>query len=73
MDSLITIFYLEDVLENSADHTYKLKEGDMIAVTVKNSNKTIAQMLKGFFYSITGNNSYQIAASKTTMITANGK
>lgn len=50
-----------------------LKEGDMISVTVKNTNKTIAQMLKNFFYSITGNDSYQIAASQSAMITANGK
>ena len=52
---------------------YVLKEGDMISVTVKNSNKTIGQMLKGFFYSVTGNNSYQIAASSMAMITANGR
>ena len=52
---------------------YILKEGDKISVTVKNTNVTIAQMLKNFFYSITGNDSYQIAASKVEMITANGK
>lgn len=52
---------------------YTLKEGDMISVTVKNSNKTIAQLLKNFFYSITGNDSYQIAASASTLITVNGK
>jgi len=62
---------MESELKSSGK--YKLKEGDMIAVTVKNTNKTIAQMLKNFFYSITGNDSYQIAASQTTMITANGK
>ena len=64
---------VETVLKDSTKgNKYVLKEGDMISVTVKNTNKTIAEMLKSFFYSITGNN-YQIAASASTMITANGK
>ncbi len=62
---------MEKQLETN--NKYVLKEGDKISVTVKNTNVTIAQMLKNFFYSITGNDSYQIAASKTEMITANGK
>ena len=62
---------MEDVLR--VKHKYILKEGDMISVSVKNTNKTIAQMLKGFFYSMTGNDSYQIAAQASAMITANGK
>ena len=62
---------MESELEKS--NKYVLKEGDKISVTVKNTNVTIAQMLKNFFYSITGNDSYQIAASKVEMITVNGK
>ena len=62
---------IEQIIKNSGK--YSLKEGDMISVTVKNTNKTIAQMLKGFFYSITGNDNYQIAASVSTMITVSGK
>lgn len=62
---------IEQILKDSGK--YSLKEGDMISVTVKNTNKTIAQMLKNFFYSITGNDTYQIAASVSTMITVNGK
>ena len=65
---------IEQVLRDSTKgNKYLLKEGDMISVTVKNTNKTIAQMLKNFFYSITGNNGYQIAASATSLITANGR
>ena len=65
---------IEEILGNNAlGNKYKLKEGDMISVTVKNTNTTIAQMLKNFFFSITGNDSYQIAASDSAMITANGK
>ena len=39
-----------------------LKEGDNINVSVKNTNTTIAQMFINVFYSITGNDSYAIAA-----------
>ncbi len=62
---------IEQVLKSSPKFT--LKEGDMISVTVKNTNKTIAQMLKNFFYSVTGNDSYQVAASGLALITVNGK
>ncbi len=50
----------------------KLKEGDMIEVTVKNTNQTIAQLLRNFFYQVTGNDSHQIAAQRTAIITVNG-
>ena len=50
----------------------KLKEGDMVSVTVKNTNQTMAQLLKNFFYQITGNDSYQIAAKKSAIVTVNG-
>lgn len=62
---------MEDVLKSNGK--YLLKEGDMISVTVKNTNKTIAEMLRSFFYSLTGNNTYQIAATQSAMITTNGK
>ncbi len=50
----------------------KLKEGDMVSVTVKNTNQTIAQLLRNFFYQITGNDSYQIAAKHGGVVTVNG-
>lgn len=62
---------MEDKLDSTGK--YILKEGDKISVTVKNTNVTIAQMLKNFFYSITGNDSYQIAASRVEMVTVDGK
>ena len=34
-----------------------LKEGDIITVTAKNTNQTISQMLRNFFYMISGNDS----------------
>lgn len=50
----------------------KLKEGDRVAITVKNTNQTIAQLLRNFFYQLTGDESYQIAASKAAVVTVNG-
>lgn len=50
----------------------KLKEGDRVVVTVKNTNQTIAQLLRNFFYQITGEDSYQIAAKKSAIVTVNG-
>lgn len=50
----------------------KLKEGDRIAVTVNNTNKTIAQLLRNFFYQVTGDDSHQIAAQKSAIVTVNG-
>lgn len=49
-----------------------LKEGDMVAVNVTNTNTTISQMLKNFFYSISGNESYKIAASHAGVVMTNG-
>lgn len=49
-----------------------LKEGDRVAVTVKNTNQTIAQTLKNFFYRLTGNDTYQIYAEHAGIVTVNG-
>lgn len=49
-----------------------LKEGDMFSASVKNTNTTLSQQLKNFFYSVTGNDTYTIAASHAGFVTANG-
>lgn len=59
----------EELTENGR---MKLKEGDMVSVTVKNTNQTIAELLRNFFYQLTGNDSYQIAAKKNAVVTVNG-
>ena len=55
------------------NRVYDLKKGDNVVVTVKNTNKTIAQMLRTFFYKITGQGTYQVAASAASMVVNNGK
>ena len=54
-------------------NSYKLKEGDLVSVSVKNTNQTLSQQLKNFFYSVTGNDTYTIAASHGGIVTATGK
>ena len=52
---------------------YNLKEGDIVSVTVKNTNKTISQILKNFFYQVTGNNTYNIAAQHSGIVNVNAR
>ena len=49
-----------------------LKEGDLITVTARNTNLTISQMLRNFFYTIAGNDSYTIADQHSGAVTVNG-
>lgn len=48
-----------------------LKEGDIICVNAKNTNKTLGQTLKSVFYRIP-DESYQISASDSGMILVDG-
>jgi len=62
---------IEDTLNKNGKMV--LKEGDMITVTVRNTNQTIAQTLRNFFYLIAGNDTYQIAAQHGGVVTVNGQ
>ena len=63
-----------DSLEPSGSQTkvLTLKEGDIFSASVKNTNSTLSQQLKNFFYSVTGNDTYTIAAEHAGIVTANG-
>lgn len=52
--------------------TLALKEGDIFSTSVRNTNSTMSQQLKNFFYSVTGNDTYTIAAEHAGIVTANG-
>lgn len=65
--------YTSQIEETLNSGTYTLKEGDIISVSVKNTNQTLAQQLKNFFYTVTGNDTYTIAASHGGIVTATGK
>ena len=49
----------------------ELKEGDIVSVTVKNTNKTISQLLRNFFYRVSGNDTYQISAQHGGIVMVN--
>lgn len=54
------------------DGVLTMKEGDMFSTSVKNTNITLAQQLKNFFYTVAGNDTYTIAAEHGGYVTANG-
>ena len=54
----------------SATGKYALNEGDIVSVTVKNNNQTIAQMLRGVFYRVSGSDAYAIAAQHSGVVMA---
>ena len=62
---------IEKILSESKD--YYLKEGDIVTVSVNNSNQTISQQLKNFFYKVVGEDTYTIASSHGGMVTATGR
>ena len=62
---------IEEEMESNG--AYYCKEGDIVSVSVKNTNQTISQQLKNYFYTVTGNDTYTIAAEHAGIITANGK
>lgn len=62
-----------DVINNpDNNYLYKLKEGDRITVSVKNTNLTLSQLLRNFFYQVTGNDTYQVAAKHSGIVTITG-
>ena len=62
---------IEDVINSGKN--YNLKEGDIVNVTVRNTNKTLSQTLKNFFYTVTGNDTYTISASSGGMVVSTGE
>ncbi len=68
--SIYTTQIIEEMDANGAKY---MKDGDQIIVKAVNTNNTISQMLKSFFYGITGNNTYSIVGSASAPVTATGK
>ena len=69
-DSLIKI--LEEIQANGGRGVYNMKEGDILSVSVKNTNKTLSQTIRGVFYSMSGGDVYSIAAQHSGVVTATG-
>lgn len=50
-----------------------LKEGDIFSTSVVNNNQTVAEVLKNFFYRVTGNSAYTITAEHAGIVMVNGQ
>ena len=50
-----------------------MKEGDIVSVKVKNTNTTIAQLLRNVFYRTSDSDTYQIAGQHSGIVTVNGR
>ncbi|MCX4303605.1 MAG: hypothetical protein K1W33_03470 [Clostridia bacterium] len=70
--SVYTAQIMEVLTADNGTSTYNMSEGDIISVSVKNTNKTMAQTIRGAFYSISGNDTYQISAQHSGIVTATG-
>lgn len=69
--SIYTTQIMEDL--EKEEHTEFMKQGDILTVTASNTNNTISQMLKNFFYSLSGNDTYSIVGKDSGVVTVNGK
>ena len=67
------IFTSQIVDEIEKSGVYRMKEGDILSVSVKNTNKTMSQSLRSIFYSISGGDNYSISAQHSGVVTATTK
>ena len=65
-DNVYYTMYTTQVLESLP---LQLKEGDIISVTVKNTNNTIATQLRNFMFNVTGYESKAITAQSSGIVT----
>lgn len=72
-ENLYYNFYTTQVEDELFDKgRITLKEGDIVTITAKNTNQTISQLLRNFFYMVSGNDSYQIAGKHSDVVSVNG-
>ena len=71
--SYYTTYTSQILTELDSNEEYKFKEGDIFLVRARSTNLTISQQLQNFFYRVTGNNTYAVAAEHSGIVTASGK
>lgn len=71
--SVYTTQILDVMTKKDNGYKYSMKEGDIFSCTIKNTNTTISQTLRSMFYSISSNNSYQVGAQHSGIVTATDK
>lgn len=67
-----SVYTSQIVEELKGNGVYTMKEGDIISASVKNTNKTLSQTIRGVFYSLSGSDVYSIMAQHSGIVTANG-
>lgn len=71
--SIYTTQILDEMSKGGDNGVYKMKEGDIFSVSVKNTNTTLAQSIRSVFYSISGSGTSQVAAQHSGVVTSNAK
>ena len=59
--------------ELGSDNTMYLKQGDIFSVKVVNNNQTIAEILKNFFYKVTGSSRFTITGEHSGIVMTDGQ
>ena len=70
--SKYTTQILDELKDEENNGVITLKEGDFISVSATNTNTTISQMLKNFFYNLSDNNTYNIVAQHSGVVMVDG-
>ena len=65
--------YTKQIEDELVDGVLYLKEGDIFSVSVVNNNQTVAEVLKNFFYRVTGNSAYTITAEHAGIVMVSGQ
>ena len=71
-DNVYYTIYTTQILDTIKDSNLALNEGDIVSVSVENTNVTIGQELRNFLYRVTGNKSDTVTASDSGIVTTNG-
>ena len=69
---ILDYMYPTEEAISEMSRNYPLKKGDNIIVTVRSTNKTLAQQLRTFVFKVTGQGTYELSASSSSMIVNNG-
>ncbi len=71
-DNVYYTIYTTQILDTIKESNLALNEGDIVSVSVENTNVTIGQELRNFLYKVTGNKSGTVTASDSGIVTTNG-
>ena len=62
-------YYSEYItIDDVGSNGYELQKGDIVIITVKNTNKTLGQSIRSFIYKVTGQNSYEIMSTASGVV-----